>query len=185
MKINYLLASIAVVAGLSAAFTNHAEKTGLYPTWKFEKQHVGNEKAHLISATHLADLIYSKENGIVLVDFRSDSAFQEYHIPSAIQYVQLQHYSSESIDMIVCYGTDKTFISSMLQDEIIGDLYTLEGGIQKWYELVLFPDFEKFQVRNQKQLEEIINKSRYFGGAPRNLLELNIEQRSSNFREGC
>jgi rhodanese-related sulfurtransferase len=185
MKINYLLASIAVVAGLSAAFTNHAEKTGLYPTWKFEKHRVGNEKAHLISATHLADLIYSKERGIVLVDFRSDSAFQEYHIPSAIQHIQLQYLSSGDTDVIVLYGTDQNSISSMLQDEIMGDLYILKGGIQEWYNLVLFPDFEKFQVRNQKQLEEVIIKSRYFGGAPQNMLELNIEQRSSNFREGC
>ena len=185
MKINYLLAALAVLAGLSAAFTSHTEKTGLYPTWKFDKQQLESEKIHLISATHLADLLYTKHKAIVLVDFRSDTAFREYHILSAIPPAQLGHLAYDKSDMIVCYGTDHYSIVSRIPDGFHGDLFVLSGGIQQWYEQVLFPDFEKYQVRNKNQLEEIISKSRYFGGSPQNLLELNIDQRTSQFREGC
>ncbi|MCP4309877.1 MAG: rhodanese-like domain-containing protein [Bacteroidetes bacterium] len=177
MKINYLFAGFAVIAGLLAAFTNHADRNGLYPTWEFKKQ--------LISSTYLADLIYTKKKNFVLVDLRADTAYQEYHIPSAVPVTQLQVMNPENADMIVCYGTDQKSSVEEVPDEFQGELYVLSGGIQEWYKLVLFPDFEKFQVRNKKLLEEIISKSRYFGGNPKNLQELNITERSGQFREGC
>jgi hypothetical protein len=61
----------------------------------------------------------------------------------------------------------------------------LSGGIKAWYDLVLFPDFQQFQVRNRQQLEEIIAKSRYFGGTPQNIQRLNLTERADRYREGC
>ena len=66
-----------------------------------------------------------------------------------------------------------------------GKVYVLKGGIDAWYSLVLFPDFIEYQVRNNEKLEQIISRSMYFGGSPRNTQLLNITVRESRYREGC
>jgi hypothetical protein len=83
MKINHILASLAIIGGISAAFTNHSERNHLYPTWKHDKDRIQGEKVHFISATHLADLLYQKEQGITILDARDAEDFENYHIPLA------------------------------------------------------------------------------------------------------
>ena len=38
---------------------------------------------------------------------------------------------------------------------------------------------------DKEKLEQIINRSKYFGGTPRNTQLLNITMRESSYREGC
>ena len=187
MKINYILAIVAVVGGVTAAFTNHSTKNNFYPTWKFENEKVGGEKVHYISANHLADMLYQKEIGIELLDVREEEAYNDYHIFSAIPFENSDLDSEQDIvNKTIIYGSvdDDNLLPEIL-DNLPGEIYVLKGGIEAWYSMVLFPDFLKYPVRNQDKLEQIIRKSRFFGGSPRNNQMLNITVRQSSFREGC
>ena len=44
MKVNILLAILAITAGMAAAFTRHAEHNGLYPEWTFRSERIQGEK---------------------------------------------------------------------------------------------------------------------------------------------
>ena len=83
MKINSILALLAILGGISAAFTNHSARNHLYPSWKYDKERIQGKKIRYISANYLADLLYQKEKGITILDIRNEKAFREYHIPSA------------------------------------------------------------------------------------------------------
>ncbi len=186
MKINYIMASLAVIGGISAVFTNHAEKNNFYPTWKFEKERIEGERIRYISAPYLAELLYKKEQGIVILDFRNKEDYIRYHIPTA------NHYetggalgNTDPEKQVVVYGLVAGQLSVEQVNDLPGKVYVLKGGIEQWYELVLFPDFDYYKVRNSHTLHQIILRSRFFGGTPRNLQQLHIEVRKSRFREGC
>lgn len=70
MKTNHILTILAILGGISAAFTNHSKKNGLYPDWKFQKEQAEGKRLAFISAHHLADLIYNKEEKLILFDTR-------------------------------------------------------------------------------------------------------------------
>ena len=186
MKINHILASLAIIGGISAAFTNHSERNHLYPTWKHDKDRIQGEKVHFISATHLADLLYQKEQGITILDARDMEDFENYHIPLAKSHDPGDKIPDGDLGSpIVIYGMENDPQLPELSDALSGKVYILKGGIEAWYNLVLFPDFNEYQVRNSDKLEQIIIRSRYFGGTPRNTQLLNITMRESSYREGC
>jgi hypothetical protein len=185
MKTNHILALLAIIAGLSAAFTNHAVRNNLYPDWNYEKKRSENGRVQYISPVHLAELIYSKEKKILLLDLRTEEAFQEYHLPSAKRLMQGDPVEPGNSDLIVLYGSGDGSYNAVIPQKLPNGVCLLAGGMEAWQDLVLFPDFASFQVRNRKQLEKIISMSRYFGGTPQNTQLLNVNQRSDRFREGC
>ena len=185
MKTNQILALIAIVAGLFAAFTNHSVKNNLYPTWKFESERVEGKKVDYISANHLADLLYMKEQGIVVLDVRSEPEFNAYHIPSAIRYEKGDLEADHEKGTFIVYGLELDAEVKELESKLPGKVYILEGGMESWNTLVLFPDFNHFRVRNSDALEQIIRKCRFFGGTPGNTQFLNIDLRQTRYREGC
>ncbi len=186
MKINHILASLAILGGISAAFTNYSERNHLYPTWKYEKDRIQGEKVHFISATYLADLLYQKESGITILDMRDEEAFEEYHIPLAKLPGEGDEISEgDSGSLTIIYGVEDDPKLYQISEALPRKVYVLKGGIESWYKLVLFPDFNEVQIRNKDKLEHIINRSRYFGGSPRNTQLLNIQVRESRYREGC
>jgi rhodanese-related sulfurtransferase len=186
MKTNYILAIASFIIGISAVFTNHADKNNLYPVWKYRTDRINKEKIRLISANYLSDLIYRKEQGISILDTRSSADYEEYHIPTSIPYNEQNLLSVlKSSDKVILYGDKNYNYLSEIPANLSGKIYNLSGGVDKWYSMVLFPDFSKIHVRNKQTLEKIINRSGYFGGTPQNINLLNISTRSSRFREGC
>ena len=186
MKINHIMAILATIGGISAAFTNHAERNHLYPVWKFKTSRTESEKVQFISAHHLADLVYQKEPGLTILDIRSEEAYREYHIPGAIHLTESETLSElGSPEKVIVCGEDISKNLNEFIQETAGKKYIIKGGLEEWYRIVLFPDFSKMQVRNRQTLDLIINRSRYFGGEPKNTQHLNITLRSSQFREGC
>ncbi len=186
MRINYILASLALIGGISAAFTNHSVRNNHYPTWKYQKERIAGRKVEHISAMQLADLIYKKDQGFTMLDAREEEAYGKYHIPSAL------HYEDYGVNpdqvptgTIIVYGSAEYDPLYDFLDEIPGKVLVLKGGIEEWFSVVLFPDFLEYQVRNQNKLEQIILRSRYFGGSPKNTQILNISVRESRYREGC
>lgn len=186
MRINYILAILALISGIIALFTNYSEKNNLYPSWKYRTEKISNNKIRLISANHLADLVANKERGITIIDTRTKAEYEEYHIPGAIPYSEQDLLSaSKSSKKVILYGDKNYNYLSEVPANMKGKIHYLRGGIDEWINTVLFPDFSKFKVRNKQTLEKIIDRSRYFGGTPQNTDLLNIITRSSHFREGC
>ena len=186
MKVNRFLAVLAITAGIAAAFTRHAEHNGLYPEWAFRTERVAGEKISYISATHLADLLYRKDQNMLLYDARSWDAYESYHIPRALLYEKgMGSKAGISPGLIIVYDTAEGKKLKELQGELPGRVYVLKGGIEAWYSQVLFPDFLSYRIRNREQLEYVLRRSRFFGGEPQNTQVLNIEARENRYREGC
>jgi rhodanese-related sulfurtransferase len=186
MKTNYILAIASLIIGLGAVFTNYADRNNLYPIWKYRTDSFDKEKIRLISANWLAELVYRKEQGITILDTRSIAEYEEYHIPTSIPYNEKDLASLlKSSDKIILYGDINYNYLSEVPANLSGKIYNLNGGVDEWFSMVLFPDFRKIKVRNKQALEKIIDRSRYFGGTPQNTDLLNISTRSNRFREGC
>jgi len=186
MKTNIFLASSAFVLGLMALFANYSEKTHLYPTWEFRKEKKENKKIKLISAIKLSEWIMQKKQGLVIIDMRKKEDYLKYHLPTA----QLYNDSSFLPELgtgknIVLYSAQNYIYLNKFQNELLDNVYHLEGGTESWYDKILFPDFNKFKVRNKELMNKIISTSRYFGGHPLNIDELEITNKNKWFREGC
>jgi len=186
MKTNHILAILAFVGGMTAAFTNHSKKNELYPDWKFQKEHPEGKKIRFISAHHLADLIYAKREDMIIFDTREWKAYETYHIPLALPYeAGMGSKVKMKSGTIVLYGEAEDKDLYELARGLPGRVLILKGGMEAWYSLVLFPDFEKFHVRNGDQLDHILRRSGFFGGKPQNTLLLNLDVRENRYREGC
>jgi hypothetical protein len=186
MKVNHILALLAVTVGISAAFTRHAEHNGLYPGWTFQTERVQGEKIRFISASHLSDLLYNKEQNILIYDFRSWEAYDSCHIPQALLYDPgMGSKAGIGRGIIIVYDTETGNNLEKLPEELPGRVYVLKGGIEAWYSQVLFPDFLDYRIRNRDHLDHILRRSRFFGGEPQNTQVLNIESRENRYREGC
>jgi len=186
MKTNHILALLAIVGGMTAAFTNHAERTSLYPDWKFSKERIDGKKVSFISASHLANLIYSKDQNITVFDARKWKAYEYYHIPHALLYdAGMLPKAGARSGTTVLYGDAEDKGLYELARELPGRVFLLKNGMDAWYSHVLFPDFLSFSVRNSDQLDHILRRSGFFGGKPINTQLLNIEVRESRYREGC
>ncbi|MEA3461532.1 MAG: rhodanese-like domain-containing protein [Bacteroidota bacterium] len=186
MKTNHILAILALVAGMTAAFTNHSKKNELYPDWKFQKEQLEGKKIRFISAHHLADLIYAKKEDLIIFDVREWLSYEKYHIPPALPYdAGMGSKVKIKSGTIVLYGEAEDQDLYELARDLPGRVFVLKGGMEAWYSLVLFPDFVKFHVRNNDQLNHILRRSKFFGGTPQNTQLLNIDVRESRYREGC
>jgi len=186
MKTNNILAILAFIIGISAVFTNYADRNNLYSVWTYRTDRIDNETIRLISANCLADLVYLKEQGITILDTRSIAEYEEYHIPTSIPYNEQDLVSLlKSSEKVILYSDKNYNYLSEVPANLSGKIYNLNGGIDEWFSMVLFPDFSKIHVRNRQTLEKIVNRSRYFGGTPQNINLLNISSRSGRFREGC
>lgn len=186
MRTNHILAILALVAGMTAAFTNHSKKNELYPDWKFQKEQLEGKKISFISAHHLAELIYDKEENLIVFDARKWKAYEQYHIPTALPYdAGMGSKVKIKSGTIVLYGEAEDQDLYKLARDLPGRVFVMKGGLEAWNSLVLFPDFMKFHVRNSDQLDHILRRSKFFGGTPQNTQLLNIDVRENRYREGC
>lgn len=185
MKINHLFAILAIIAGITAAFTSHTEKNRLYPTWKFEKERVNGKTVRFISAHHLANLLYHKEE-LSLLDAREWKDYKNYHVPTALHCNMDPVLEKEkNSGLVVLYGSADDENIYKIARELPGRVYVLKGGLEAWNSLVLFPDPLEYKIRNTDQLKYIVRRSAFFGGEALNTQLLNINLRESRYREGC
>lgn len=186
MKVNHILALLAIIGGITAAFTKHAERNGMYPDWTFRTERVQGQKVRYISASHLSDLLFSKDQNILIFDARPREAYASYHIPQALLFDRkMEEAAGISPGIVIVYDTEKGDRLDPISMELPGRVYVLKGGIEAWYSQVVFPDFSDYRVRNREKLDYILRRSRFFGGEPQNTQVLNIEVRENLYREGC
>lgn len=194
-RLKIILALLALLFGITAAFTDHQSRNRLYPDWKFQNKRTKAGKVSFISASHLADLLQQRSQGIRILDVRDEKAFSAYHIPSGISYRNNAPDSTilwsgkkeipgrEGITIL--YGTRDDPEVYRIVGTLDGHVYVVKDGIDGWYDLVLFPDFLKYKVRNSEHARAILRRSYFFGGTPGNSQLLNIAVRETRFREGC
>ena len=185
MKTNHILALLALLAGIFAAFTNHTARNDFYPTWKFEKDRVEGTKVRYISPHHLAELLYQKQE-LLLLDARNPGSYENYHIPTALPLdgesgVQTGGKSG----LVVIYGSAGGNEVFRMAREFPRKAHVLQGGMEGWHSMVLFPDLVKHRIRNRDQIMHIIKRSMFFGGEAQNTQLLNLNMRESRYREGC
>lgn len=186
MKTNHILALLAFIGGAAAAFTNFTQNNHFYPDWKYQKVRIDGQRIHFISAPQLADLIYTKKEGVIILDTRDREEYGKYHIPKALQYHEgMMKKADFSSGTVILCGEEEGSDPFSSVSELPGRVYVLKGGMEAWYSLVLFPDFIKYHVRNSDQLDHILQVSGFFGGKPRNTQVLNVNMRKENYREGC
>lgn len=185
MKINHLLAILAIIAGITAAFTSHTVKNSLYPTWKFEKERVEGKMVRHISAHHLANLLFHKQE-VSLLDARDWKDYEDYHIPTALHCNEDPMLETEkSPGVVVLYGSAEDENLYTMARAMPGRVYVLKGGLESWYSMVLFPDPVQYKIRNTDQLKYIVRRSGFFGGEAQNTQLLNLNVRETRYREGC
>ena len=61
-------------------------------------------------------------------------------------------------------------------------VYVLKGGMDKWFNKILFPDLRENSELSEDELEKIYKTSTYFGGKP--ILDKDRPKRKYK-REGC
>ncbi len=122
-----------------------------------------------ISVIQLATEIKDKQP-IQLIDLRNDSSFNAFHIPTAksASLAQLLHQELYPTPKTVLYSGDDSISEQafyMMTGKGIDNLYVLEGGIQDWYNRILYPKMPKVIPESDKELAlQVKTLSAYFGG---------------------
>lgn len=150
---------------------------------------VENEKDH-IDAVDLADWIMQKKDDYVLVDISSKPEYDEYHIPTAVNF-QLQKIVNEDFSKekkIVIYSQGGIHGSQawfFLKAKGYDQVYFLRYGLNEWIDDVLFPVVPKQIYDNHKdEYLKISNKAMFFGGSVELSDSVDIQKKVYR-REGC
>jgi rhodanese-related sulfurtransferase len=123
------------------------------------------------SVLELADWIVQGRADYRLIDVRDETAFAEYHIPTAepVPMSALMEYPLLRNEKIVIYGDDVRSAQGWFLLKATGfkAVYILDGGIDAWRDGVLFPVFSADPTPFQRARDEkLAGLSLFFGGQP-------------------
>ena len=125
-----------------------------------------------ISTAQLAGWIKEHKQGLRVIDLRTESEFEAYHIPSA------QIFSADAIapgdtpPTIVVYSdtgsaSEATLARGLLPAGSAGTVLVLRGGVNAWLNDIMLPRLPANPTDEQRQrYAEQRELSRYFGGRP-------------------
>ncbi len=177
----FLLALLALIAGTPVNFIQ-------YPGWEIRETTIDEENINLISAPALANRIKEKKGDFIVIDLRQKETFDRYHIPDALSFSDSLKIDTEVKNKIVFYdeeninpGYAKTIFKNYPDEKI----YMLDGGMEMWKKLILFPDITHMTVTEKREIEKIAATSRYFGGRPKLPARLKPKNTGKYLREGC
>jgi rhodanese-related sulfurtransferase len=157
------LLAVAIVAGAVAPFARSPYRTDSPAQFDIGRlaAAVEAEEDH-VTAIELARWIRDRKPGLRVIDLRSASEFDAYHVPSATN-VPLPALiatppAKRSTIVLVSEGGAHAaqgwvFLRAMGHD----DVYFLRGGLQEWLDDVMSP---------VNAAPEVAELSRYFGGTP-------------------
>lgn len=126
-----------------------------------------------VSAIELAEWIRSRREGLRIVDVRSATEFDSYHIPTAerIPLLDLVNTPFRSDETIVLYSDGGAHAAQgwvFLRALGYRKVYFLRGGLFDWLDQVLNPAIAKPASDTARAtFEKAASLSRYFGGVPR------------------
>jgi len=178
------LAATAALGGVLALFAGSPYRAG-HGTVDIKRlaTAIAHEDDH-VTAIELAEWIRGRKVGLRVIDLRTESEFETYHIPRA-ERVDLESLASipfgltQTIVLISGGGAHAAQAWVMLQSLGYRQVYFLRGGLQEWIDDVMSPTIlataPPAAMASFKRNGEI---SRYFGGVPRIVDKLESEQRT-------
>jgi rhodanese-related sulfurtransferase len=110
-----------------------------------------------VEPVELAEWIRDRKPNLRVVDTRTETAFDEYHLPRAERFTSSTTFAPEDIIVLVAGGSVRA-----------QNVYVLRGGIQGWIDEVMNPTITADtppSARTAYQRASVV--SRYFGGVPR------------------
>lgn len=161
LSLNLKLALIAFSLSLFALVIEVISSSNKHP--------LSEGKIEYISVLQLANEIKNRQT-INLFDLRDDSSFAAFHIPTATNTTPptLLNQEIKSTEKTVLYsGKDSLSIQAffMMREKGFDNLYVLEGGIQDWYNRILYPHMPLIvPTEDQDLANKVKNLSTYFGG---------------------
>ena len=172
LGLNRALALLALLLGLGALFAR------VYPD-----RTVTVHEAELLTAsaraedrvppTELAGWIVEGRADYRLIDLRDETAFAEYHVPTAenVPLTTLPVYGLLRNEKIVLYADGDLPAAQawlLLKGRGYRGVYTLQGGLTAWKDRILFPMMpESPSPEEQARFEEAAHVAKLFGGQPR------------------
>jgi rhodanese-related sulfurtransferase len=163
MSLNKLLASIAFILALLAAFIGSPSQQDM--ELNTIAAMIENEQDH-ITPLDLAERLIAGER-IRLIDLRDSSSYHTAHVAGA-ERMDLSHLLNGGVmrnERIVLYSEGGTHASqgwTLLKMKRFDSVVTLLGGFHAWKETVLSPKLQK----GDPELPRRSMISRYFGGEP-------------------
>lgn len=150
----------------------HAKHEGIRPEL-FVKNILSGER--YISTDELAERMISQDPSLILIDTRTEDAFNKFTLPNAMNLPladvfneEINYYLDQEIYDVVLFSND-----NFLADEVwmLGNrmgyqrLYVLQGGLNDWFNTIIHP-----QVPDQTQSQDVFDlysfrraAGKYFG----------------------
>jgi uncharacterized membrane protein YedE/YeeE/rhodanese-related sulfurtransferase len=145
--------------------------------------------AKLIRVEDVAQMIQSRKNDFTIIDLRSPEKYDEYHVPSALNYYDNLSLADigASDKKVILYSQGRLVeekVWNKLKEEFIKPIFFLDGGMKNWMNEILFPDLNIPKGLSPEEIEKVIRRSHFFGGAPK-IKKTGISKGGKYMREGC
>jgi rhodanese-related sulfurtransferase len=161
----FILGAGALFAQVSPDHTVTVNETALLTASARAEDHV--------SPTELASWIIDGRADYRLIDLRDETAFGEYHVPTAenVPLTSLPEYGLLRNEKIVLYADGDLPAARawlLLKGRGYRGVYTLQGGLAAWKDQVLFPVMPQSPTpEEQNHFNEAAHVATFFGGQPR------------------
>jgi hypothetical protein len=170
--LNQKLALAALALGVVALFANPYRGNVVRLDAREVAAVIGREDDH-VTADELAAWIVEGRSDYRLIDLRTESEFDAYHVPTA-ESIPLPVLADASVarnEKIVLYsdgGVHAAQAWMLLRAKGYRSVYTLKGGLEEWKDAVLFPSLARGTTpTEQARYDRAAARARFFGGAPR------------------
>jgi rhodanese-related sulfurtransferase len=168
------LAGVAVVLALLAAAAGNSRRGngGSLDVASLAKQ-IEHEDDH-VTAVELAQWIKDRKPGLRVLDVRTDSEFEAFHIPTAerVSLNELATMKSKGDETLVLYSEGGAHAAQgwvLLRSLGFTKVYFLRGGLLDWMDDVMSPTLPESRgnASADSARAHVAALSRYFGGVPR------------------
>jgi len=185
---NQMMAGTALVLGLFAAAAGTPYPSGVGGDSRASASSVG--------AVELAEWIRDRRDGLQLLDLRTPDAFGQFNIPTSanVQLGALGVAGLDSTGLVVVYGGGdgkaeraETILHALGFDSV----RVLHDGVEGWAVEILNPMVARDASDTERAaFDRVAALSRYFGGMPRVVDRIVIEESASTtlartLRRGC
>jgi rhodanese-related sulfurtransferase/uncharacterized membrane protein YedE/YeeE len=189
-KVTKMLGITALLLGVMAAVSGNPVRIGQIDAGLAYPDSIGGRQIAYLEPVQVAESLMARRRDMTVLDLRSETDFETYHIPSA-QHVALSDVTSHKIPgnktIILCAGDGQCAAEawSDMTEQGFENVFVLRGGLECWFDEILFPDLTVTRGLDKTTLEKIKKRSRYFGGTPRQNDIGRSGSRRRYLREGC
>jgi rhodanese-related sulfurtransferase/uncharacterized membrane protein YedE/YeeE len=184
------LGIIALLLGVMAAVSGNPVRNGQMDASLAYPESIEGRQVAYLEPGQLAESLMARRQDMTVLDLRSQTDFETYHIPSA-QHVGLSYVTSHKIPndkTILLYAGNGQHAAQAwfdITEQGLENVFVLQGGLERWLGEILFPDLTVTRGLDKTAMEKTKKRSRYFGGTPREN-DIGKSGKSRRYRrEGC